>query len=139
MSSFAFVTYKGKFLLVLRDDIPIIASPNTWSLLGGKNEPGETPEETAIRELKEEANIDVQELKPLFVEYYEDRIRHVYSMELTDEQARDIKLGDEGQKLDYFTLEQMEKLPVTPTLKQELINQQEELKKLLTRREAPLT
>ena len=41
-----------------------------WANPGGKTEPGETQEEAAIRETKEELNIDVESIKPLGT--YED-------------------------------------------------------------------
>jgi len=37
--------------------------PDVWSFPGGKKEIGETSEDTAIRELKEETNIDVKVVK----------------------------------------------------------------------------
>ncbi len=42
-------------------------SNGTWGLLGGLMEIGESLEETAIREVKEEAHIDIAELKLLNV------------------------------------------------------------------------
>ncbi|MDX6742262.1 CoA pyrophosphatase [Actinocorallia sp. A-T 12471] len=34
-------------------------NPGQWALPGGRAEPGETPQETALRELREELNLDV--------------------------------------------------------------------------------
>lgn len=46
----------GRFLFCLRpDDAP---SGGTWSVWGGKGEPGERPEETALREVREETGHD---------------------------------------------------------------------------------
>ncbi|MGM0641588.1 MAG: NUDIX hydrolase [Thermotogota bacterium] len=52
---------KNRILLQRRKD------NNSWSLIGGSMEPGETFEETAIREAKEEAGIDINSLKPIKV------------------------------------------------------------------------
>lgn len=38
---------------------------NTWGLVGGRPEEGETPEETLIREIKEESNMKVISCKPV--------------------------------------------------------------------------
>ena len=48
---------KNRILLQRRKD------NNTWSLIGGAMEPGETFEETAKREAKEEAGITLEELE----------------------------------------------------------------------------
>lgn len=48
---------KGEYLLHLRDDIPGICDPGTWSVMGGNRKPGESPEVTIRRELLEEAGL----------------------------------------------------------------------------------
>jgi mutator protein MutT len=48
---------QGKILGVSRKD-----DLNDWNLPGGKAEPGETPEDTAIRETKEETGLDISNL-----------------------------------------------------------------------------
>lgn len=52
----------GKLLIYLRDDKPGISSPNHWDLFGGIMEEGETPEQTLVRELKEEIGIELKDL-----------------------------------------------------------------------------
>ncbi|MGW1788241.1 NUDIX hydrolase [Streptomyces tubercidicus] len=59
----------GEYLLHLRDEIPGIWEPGSWSLLGGGCEPGDRSlEETIRRELWEEAGLDIPELVPFAVE-----------------------------------------------------------------------
>lgn len=48
----------GRFLFSLRPDD--VDEPGTWSLWGGKAEPGEIPHETAMREAIEETGISLQ-------------------------------------------------------------------------------
>lgn len=51
------VIYRDKFLLIKRIKPPY---PGLWSLPGGKLELGEHPQETIIREIKEETGLDVK-------------------------------------------------------------------------------
>ena len=50
---------EGRVLLQLRDDRPGIAAPGKWSFFGGAVEPGETLEEAARREFREETGIAI--------------------------------------------------------------------------------
>ncbi len=108
------MTYKGKFLLMLRDDFSHIKNPNTWSILGGITEVGETPEKSLIRELKEEANIEVVNYQKLFDYPSGETVFHV---QLSDEQLNQMSLGDEGQDLKFFTFDQMLELNLSSTMK----------------------
>src|SRR5699024_4359071 len=56
----------GKYLLHLRDDIPGIVWPGHWSGLGGGCDPGETPRQTIVRELREEAGLFLTDLDELY-------------------------------------------------------------------------
>ena len=58
---------RGEYLLHLRDNIPGISHPGTWSLIGGGREGDETLEETIARELREEAGLTIPVLKPFMV------------------------------------------------------------------------
>ena len=59
----------GDLLLQLRDDVPGISSPGMIGTFGGGGEPGETPVETAVREVQEEIGFKMQadQLIPLCV------------------------------------------------------------------------
>ncbi len=55
--SAALVDADGRVLISRRP--PWLPMPGLWEFPGGKIEPGETPEQALIRELKEELSIDV--------------------------------------------------------------------------------
>ncbi|MFG2490795.1 NUDIX domain-containing protein [Streptomyces caniferus] len=57
----------GEYLLHLRDNIPGICHPGTWSMVGGHREGDETLEETIARELREEAGLTVPDLERYMV------------------------------------------------------------------------
>ncbi len=61
------VLLEGETLVYLRDDKPEIAYPGVWDIPGGGIEGGETPRETAVRELQEETGlmVDPARLDPL--------------------------------------------------------------------------
>ena len=47
----------GTYLLQLRDNSPAIDHPGVWGLFGGRVEPGESPPEAVLREVKEELSV----------------------------------------------------------------------------------
>lgn len=47
----------GRLLIYLRDDKPTIPFPNHWDFFGGHVEPGETPQEALVREVREELGL----------------------------------------------------------------------------------
>ena len=115
--STAFVTYQNRFLLLHRDDRPDIMFPDHWGLLGGGIEDGETPEEALARELEEEASIDIKNYQLLFVKDFGDKKGYVYHVPLSDEDAQNVHLGDEGQELRFFTFDEMLQLKLTDYVK----------------------
>ncbi|MFC8663928.1 NUDIX domain-containing protein [Streptomyces sp. NPDC057199] len=52
----AIIASRGGELPHLRDDLPDIAWPGHWSVLGSGRDPGKAPRETTVRELDEEAS-----------------------------------------------------------------------------------
>jgi 8-oxo-dGTP diphosphatase len=54
----------GRLLIYLRDNNPAIPFPNHWDLFGGHLEPGETPEQALLREVKEELGIELKSWQP---------------------------------------------------------------------------
>lgn len=60
------VNSRGKYLLVRRANEPL---KNRWWVLGGRVLKGETLEQAAIRKVREEAGLNIENLRP--VGYYE--------------------------------------------------------------------
>ncbi|MFE2283867.1 NUDIX domain-containing protein [Streptomyces sp. NPDC059443] len=111
-------TPDGKVLLQLRDDIPGICWPGYWHTLGGAREEGETPYETARRELLEEAGIDVEGLLPLDVVPYEadDTEAHRWFHAIVDVDPDQLVCG-EGQEVRLVPLGEVQSMHVPPHIK----------------------
>lgn len=110
--------HRGELLLHLRDDLPGIAWPNHWSVLGGGCDPGETPRQAIVRELDEEAGLTVDGLTELF----EVRDEHGSGQIITffaaswdgDETALPLA---EGVKLQFLAPEDLEVRTIPPFIR----------------------
>ena len=58
LATLCYVMQEGKTLMLYRNKKENDYHEGKWNGLGGKFEPGETPEECAVRELKEETGLD---------------------------------------------------------------------------------
>ncbi len=105
---------KNELLLNLRSDT------NTWGIPGGSKELNESLEECAIRELKEETNINVDDLELITVlsgkEYYfkypnEDELDCVIALYKVSNYAGELKINDgESRELKFFPLDNLPEL-----------------------------
>jgi len=113
---------ENKLLLQLRDNIPTIAFPDYWACFGGGVEEGETIEQAAIREVKEEiGDFEIQNMKPIGKFFVPSENAWVFSFKadinLDEDQIDQIKLT-EGQAAKYFTEDELEEIRVAPPLKE---------------------
>lgn len=69
-STGAFVTYEDQYLMLLRDNLPHIKNPNTWSILGETTEDSET----------EEATLDVLDFKRNFFDLDVNSLLHSFNI-----------------------------------------------------------
>ncbi len=105
---------KNELLLNLRSDT------NTWGIPGGSKEINETIEECAIRELKEETNLEVDNLELVTVlsgkEYFfkypnGDEVDCVITLYKVQNYSGDLKINDEeSTKLQFFSLNNLPEL-----------------------------
>ncbi|MEV6782866.1 NUDIX domain-containing protein [Streptomyces sp. NPDC051098] len=110
---------RGEILLHLRDDLPGIAWPDHWSVLGGGCDPGEDPAAAIVRELDEEAGLtDIADLTKLF----EIRDEHGSGQLITffaaswDGDETTLPLA-EGVKLQFLAPEDLEFRMIPPFIR----------------------
>ena len=115
----------GKILMLKRPDTAR-SHPGKWSLCSGKIEKGETPEQAAVREIKEETQMTVgspdRSLPPLFVRE-KDIIWKVYPFLFRTETCDPI-LNHENLEYRMVTYEEMLELDLverTPEMVSELL------------------
>jgi 8-oxo-dGTP diphosphatase len=113
-TSVCLIVHKGKILLLLRDNNPGIPNPNTWQTIGGGLEPGETFEEAVKREVLEETGLAIRSGLVYNGMYCtKDVEAALYIYYPTNEEASRIRLGNEGQRLGFFSLKEMDDLEVS--------------------------
>lgn len=101
----AFITHNKKILLLHRDNIPTISNPNMWGSIGGMVEDGETFDEGIKREIKEETNLEPKNIKFLGKIALPNQETYGYIVRLEENELKDIKLGNEGQELKFFSFD----------------------------------
>jgi len=112
-SSTSILVHDNKILFILRDNKSEISEPNTWQLPGGGVENSENHLQAIQRELKEEINIVPKKLK--YLGSASDDIKVFFSY-LSDDEVSNIKLGNEGQQLHFFALNEVVNIPLTKKL-----------------------
>lgn len=101
VSSRAIIIEDGKLLTMFRRKIKKDGSVKEYYVIpGGGLEEGETLEENVIRELKKEFNVDIEIVKFLSTEEYDDTIANYFLCKIVNGTP---KLG--GEELDRITPE----------------------------------
>lgn len=133
----ALMIYEKKLLLILRDNNPNIPWPNVWNLPGGGVEDNENYDEALRRELLEEVGIAPQKYTILGKQTFEDgRVVIRYLVSLNKEEVEKLVLG-EGQKMEFFSIDEITNLSFSPYLGNFIQKNKEELRKMIEKSEAP--
>lgn len=77
---------RNKKILMEKLSYPSLGDRVFYSIPGGGIEDGETPEQAAIRELKEECGLDGTIVRKLTELYNNDRTEHVFEVKVPDDQ-----------------------------------------------------
>ena len=101
MGGFAIISDKeGKILLCHRNDLM------KWNFPGGTVEPGESPWDATVREVKEEVGLDVKvkRLVNVYSKPYSEDVSFDFECEVI---GGELTISDEADKVEYFAVDKL--------------------------------
>jgi len=102
---------KGKKFLILQRSTKETSMHGLWELPGGKVEEGETPRQTAVIEVKEEAGLDIT-LKSNLGPHHDDKKKKTYHAYIaTPKKGQKVKLSEEHSAHKWVTPEEVLAMP----------------------------
>jgi len=115
----------GQILLCQRGG-GVDSNKGNWENAGGRVEPGETPEQTAIREVKEEVNIDarIEDLELLFSSKSTDdlnRTWEVFIFKLITDQVPTIMEPQKCSQLKWVNKEDLKNMDLAEYAREDYI------------------
>lgn len=100
----------GRLLLIRRGRPP---SQGLWSVPGGRVEPGESPEQAAAREVREETGLDVRVGRLLATVEIGEFLVHDFEAVVT---GGELQAGDDAVEARWCSWEDAARLPLTAGL-----------------------
>tara|TARA_Y100000034_G_scaffold130512_1_gene189165 strand:- start:2049 stop:2468 length:420 start_codon:yes stop_codon:yes gene_type:complete len=111
--------FKAAMVVVLNDDKKVLLlkrsvnsnwMPKKWALPGGHIEKGESPKDAAVREAKEETNLDVDSVHEL---KEQEQVMMYYS----SSQSGTVKLDSEHTDWAWVSYDELDNYDIAPNLK----------------------
>lgn len=114
-STIIIVNNNNKILLLKRADVPEIWMPDKWALIGGEVENRETPLNAVKREVKEETDLDINNIFKSFTIEKNGVFEYIYVCRYDGEDI-DVKLNFEHTKYGWYDVNEIEYLDTVPLL-----------------------
>lgn len=112
------IIQKDTKYLVLKRASHSKSFPNTWDFAWGKDEPWETPEQSVIRETREETGYKIQPWKEIDTKRYTDKTYDLLFHYFTPNMVEwDIILSDAHSEFLWTTAEKIKHLDLHPSVK----------------------
>jgi 8-oxo-dGTP pyrophosphatase MutT (NUDIX family) len=105
----AIVTSRGRVLIGRRND-----REPPWTFIAGEQEPGERPEDTAIREVKEETGCEIRPLQIIGERDHPQTGRHMVYLAAKPARSTKIIVGDEAELAEVRWASLKEALDLLP-------------------------
>lgn len=83
---------------------------NAWHFLGGRLNKGEKAIEGLVREVKEEANLEIYDIKPIFTKIFTKERKYGVFFIAKAKEPYNIKISDEHQKFKWFKKSDLNKI-----------------------------
>ena len=111
----ALIDWQGKVLISLRDK-KNKNSPNLWEFPGGKSKINESPDETVVREIKEELSLDINKksLNPLNFNSYSYDTFHATIFFYICRSLKGIPTSKENQKILWVEINKLKNYKFLP-------------------------
>ena len=119
-------------MLLLSPDIPTSSVPQfSWGLICGRKTDLESSEQTIQRKIKHATKLDLKNIKLLTTKLL-NKDEYIYHGELSDSDVNSMQRR-EGQRLEFYTLEELTKLPLSEPCEGFMEDYKETVEELLTR------
>ena len=114
ISTIALIDWQGKVLISLRPEKKNL--PNFWEFPGGKINTNESPEDSIIREIKEELSIDINKksLKPLSFNTYTYEDFHAVIFFYISRSWKGNPISKENQKILWIEINKLKNYNFLP-------------------------
>lgn len=122
------LTYKGKILAMHTENNPLLLDDVTWRFIGRAKEKKRSNEETIYREVERETGIKLSNIEHITTIKDADAEKHFYHAQLTDTHVNNMK-RENGQTIQFFSLKEIDKLPLVPNAVQLISIYRETLEK----------
>lgn len=112
----ALLTYKGKVLLLSKNNKPDVLSYNPWQFIEKEKSKHFSELDTIIREILKETKIKITELIPIPKNSTSETPEYVFHAQLTDINVNTIQRDDESL-LQFYSLSELQKLNLQDSTK----------------------